>query len=55
MGVVSWCVGLYPLLPTESHRSSGSINIVNRKGERVSPCSVPRLMGMVGVLPCGFI
>ncbi len=25
--------------------SSGSINIVNMKGERVSPCSVPRWMG----------
>jgi hypothetical protein len=28
---------------------------VNRKGERVSHCSVPLWMGMVGVLPCGVI
>ena len=46
-------MGLYPLLPIESHLRSGSMNIVNRKGESVSPCSVPLWMGMVGVLPWG--
>ena len=55
VGVYSLCVGIYLLLPMESHRSSGSINIVNRKGERESPCSVPLWMGMVGGLPCGVV
>ena len=48
-------MGVYPLLPVESQWSSGSMNIVNRKGERVSPYSVSRWMGMVGVSPCGVI
>ena len=51
--VWSWCVGLYPLFPTESHRSRGFSNIVNREGERLSPCCALLRMGMVGVLPCG--
>ena len=55
VGVCSWCVGLYHQLSMESHRSNGSMNIVNRKGERVSPCNVPLWMGMVGVLSCGVI
>jgi hypothetical protein len=55
VGVWCWCEGLYPLLSMESHRRSGSMNKVNRKGESVSPCSVPLWMGMVGVLPCGVI
>ncbi len=46
-------MGLYPLLPIESHRRSGSINMVNRKGESVSSCNVPLWMGIVGVFPCG--
>ena len=55
VGVCNWCVGLYPLLPMESHRSSGSVNIGNRKGERVSTCNVPLWMSMVEVLQCGVI
>ena len=55
VGVCCWCVGSYHLLPILSHRSSGSMNIVNMKGERVSPCSAPLWMGMVGLLPCGVI
>jgi hypothetical protein len=55
VGVWDWCVGLYPLLPTESQLSSSSMNIVNRKVERISPFSVPLWMGMVIVLPCGVI
>ncbi len=55
VGVCSWCVNLYPLLLMESHRSSGSMNIVNTKEEIMSPCNVPLWMGMVGVLPCGVI
>jgi hypothetical protein len=31
----------------------GSTNIVNRNGERVSPCCVPLCIGIVGVLPWG--
>ena len=48
-------MGLYPLMPTESHRSNGSMIILNMKGEGVLPCSVPLWMGMVGVFPCGVI
>ncbi len=31
----------YPLLPMASRRNIGSMKIVKRKGDRVSPCSVP--------------
>jgi len=31
-----WYVGLYPRLPTASHRRRGSINMVKRKGDSVS-------------------
>ena len=55
VGVCIWFEGLYTLLPMERYRSSGSINIVNRKGERGSPCNVTLWMGMVGVLLCGVI
>jgi len=55
VGVCCWCVGLYPLVPMESQRCTGSMNIENRKGERVSHCNVPRCMGMVGVSQCGVI
>ena len=43
------------MLHVESHLRSGSMNILNRNGDRVSPCSVPPYMGMVGVLPWGVI
>ena len=55
VGVCNWCVGLYPLLLVESYRSCGSMNIVNRKGERMLPYSVPLWTGMVDVLPCDVI
>ena len=45
-------MGLYPLLSMERHLSSGSMNIVNRNGDRVSPCNVPLWIGIVGMLPC---
>ena len=38
-------------LPTVSQRRKGSRKRVNRKGERVSPWRVPRLMSMEGVGP----
>ena len=47
-----WYDGLYPRLPTASQRSRGSMNMVNRKGDRVSPCRVPRSIWMRSVLPC---
>jgi hypothetical protein len=39
------------MLPTVSQRRSGSRKGVNRKGERVSPYKVPRLISMEGVGP----
>jgi hypothetical protein len=47
------CMGLYLLLPMDSHLNSGFVNIVNMNGDSVSPCSMPLWMGIVGVLPCG--
>ena len=46
VGDRGWCVGLYHVLPMEGHLSNGSKNIVNRKGERVLPCSVSLWMGI---------
>src|SRR3569833_96273 len=43
---------LYPLPPTCSHLSRGSMYSKNRKGESVSPCSVPLCTSMAGVSPC---
>ena len=34
----------YPKLSFSSHLRSGSRNIINRYGLRVSPCMVPRLI-----------
>ena len=45
-------MGLHPRLPTASHRRRGSMNIVKRKGDSVSPWSVPRKMDSGAVLPC---
>ncbi len=50
-----WYVGQYPRLPTASHRRRSFMNIVNRNGDRVSPCSVPRCIEMREVLLCGVI
>ncbi len=47
-----WYDGRYPLLPMASHRSIGSMKIVKRTGDRVSPCSVPLRIWMRSVLPC---
>jgi hypothetical protein len=55
VGIWDWCAGVYPFLPTESHMSSGSMNIVNTKGERVFPYSAPLWIYLVGLLPCGVI
>ena len=40
-------------MPVPSHRMSGSIMRSKRRGERGSPCNVPRRMGMAGVGPWG--
>jgi hypothetical protein len=45
--------GRYPRMPTVSQRRKGSRKRVNKKGERVSPCRVPRFMSMDGVGPYG--
>ena len=45
-------MGLYPRLPTASYRRRGSMKIVKRKGESVSPCRVPLYMGSGAVFPC---
>ena len=42
---------VYPLSPCCNHRRSGSKNIINRYGLRVSPCIVPLWMGIGRVLP----
>ena len=42
---------VYPFLPLCSHLSNGSRNIKNRYGLSVSPCIVPRCMGIGFVLP----
>ena len=47
-----WYDGRYPMLPMASHRSSGSMKIVKRKGDRVSPCSVSMRIRIRFVLPC---
>ena len=47
-----WYGGRYPLLPMASHRSRGSMKMVKRKGDRVSPCSVPLRIWMRSVFPC---
>ena len=44
-------VGLYPRLPTASNRRSGSMNIVMRKGNSVSPWSVHLKMESGATLP----
>jgi hypothetical protein len=50
-----WYDGQYPRLPTASHLRRGSMNIVNRNGDRVPPYRVPRWIEMGDVLPCGVI
>ncbi len=52
VGLWGWYDGRYPLLPTASHRSRGSMKMVNRSGERVSPYRVPLRTCMGSVLPC---
>ena len=47
MDVLKW----YPRLSFSSHLRSGSKNIINRYGLRVSPCMVPRLIVIGGVIP----
>ena len=43
-------MGLYHRLPIASHRRSGSMNLVKRKGGSVFPWSVPRKMESGAVL-----
>jgi hypothetical protein len=43
------------MLPTVSQRRKSSRKSVKRKGERVSPCKVPRLMSMEEVESYGVI
>ena len=52
VGLCDWYDGLYPRFPMESHRSRGSMNIVKRKGESVSPCRVPLRICIRSVLSC---
>ncbi len=47
-----WYDGRYPLLPMASHCKRGSMKMVKRKGDRVSPCSVPLRICIRSVLPC---
>ena len=42
----------YTRLPTESHRMSGSMKIMNKNMESVSHCRKPLWMGMGIVSPC---
>ncbi len=51
VGLCGWYDGRYPLLPMASHRKSGSMKMVKRKGNRVSPCSVPLRICIRSVLP----
>ena len=44
--VLKW----YPRLSFSSHLRSGSRNMMNRYGLRVSPCMVPRLICIGGVV-----
>ena len=55
IALIDWCVGLYPLMSLDNHLRIGSMNIVNRNGERVSSCRVPLSMGIVGMFPWGVI
>ncbi len=52
VGLCDWNYGMYPLLPTAIHRSRGSMKMVKRKGDRVSPCRVPLSIWMGSVFPC---
>jgi hypothetical protein len=47
--LVAGAPGRYPRPPIVSKRRNGSGKRVKRKGERVSPLRVPRLMSMEGV------
>ena len=47
-----WYDGRYSMLPTASHRSRGSMKMVKRKGDSVSPCRVPLSIWMRSVFPC---
>ena len=47
-----WYVGLDPQLPAADHHRRGSMNIVKRKGDNVSPWSLPPKMDSGAVLPC---
>ena len=42
---------LYPRSSCSSHLWSGFINIIKRYGMRVSPCMVPLLISIGGVVP----
>lgn len=48
--VLKW----YPMSYFFSHLRSGSKNMINRYGLRVSPCMVPRLFVIGGVVPKWF-
>ncbi len=52
VGLCGWHDGRYPLLLTASHRRRGSMEMVKRKGDRVSPCRVPLRTWVRSVLPC---
>ena len=45
----------YPKLSFSSHLRSGSRNIINRYGLRVSPCMIPRLIFIGNVDPKWFL
>ncbi len=51
VGLCGWYDCRYPLLPTASHRRRGSMKMVKRKGDRVSPCRVPLRIWIRSVLP----
>ena len=44
-------LNVYPFLPLCIHLNSSSKNIIKRYGLRVSPCIVPRCIGIFCVLP----
>ena len=48
--VLKW----YPMLSFSNHLKSDSRNIINRYGLKVSPCMVPQLISIGGVIPKSF-
>ncbi len=52
VGLCGWYDGRYPLLPMASHHRRGSMKMVKRKGDRVSPCRMPLRIWIRSVLPC---